>query len=150
MTEILRELQSDGILTLSPPKHVRFVDFITDVDSAWWVYSTVFVTLIEIGLVFYQPQQASLVTVRVILGLFLLGFSPGYSTMKVLLPSDPYPPLERILLSIFLSVVISIALGVILGVDYLFTGDSSVALIGGYTIVLALAAAFRRYSFLKT
>lgn len=146
LSAIVLSLQKDRIVGISSPSPETFAGYITDLDISWWVYSIISISILEMLLVFFQSQNLSFLPVRFIFGVSILGFLPGYSTVKALFPDDPYPPLERILLSIFLSVVVSIALGVILGIRYVFTSDSSIALVGSYTIALTVIAAYRVYS----
>ena len=144
---VVLELQKNHKIRLSVPSPETFVSYLTSLDTAWWVYAIVTISILDMLLVSFESENLFLLPVRIIFGLSVLGFLPGYSTVKALFPDDPYPPLERILLSIFLSVVVSISLGVILGIRYVFTGESSVLLIGSYTVALTVVAAYRICSF---
>jgi len=117
--------------------------------EAWWIYATIPVSALEVVLVVFQIQTMPLTFLRILFGLGLLGFLPGYSTLRFMFLADKFSQLERILLSIFLSVVVSISLGVILGAGYFFTGASSATVLMSYTVALTMLAAYRRYSLLR-
>jgi hypothetical protein len=150
LLNIIRELQRDGEIHLSIPFSLdSFPGFLSDTGNSWWIYATVVISLAEIFLVRYNVQDPVLGSLRLLLGLGLLGFLPGYSTVQILFPKDPLSLLEQILLSIFLSVVVSIGLGVILGAGYFFNPTSGVILSGVYAIVVSILAGYRRYSALR-
>jgi len=150
LLNIIRELQRDGEIHLSIPVSLdSFPRFLSDTRSSWWIYATVLISLVEIFLVRYNVQDPLLGSLRLLFGLELLGFLPGYSTVQSLFPKDQLSLLERILLSIFLSVVVSIGLGVILGAGYLFNPTSGVLLSSMYAIVASILAGYRRYSALR-
>ena len=149
LLEIVRDLQRSGLISLGRTSYESLTSFLTEPGEAWWVYAIISVSIVEVLLVVFQTQTGSLLGLRILFGLGLLGFLPGYSTLRCLFPSDQLSQLERTLLSIFLSVVVSIALGVILGVGYLLTGISSVMLLSSYTVALTLLAAYRRHSFVR-
>ena len=148
--EIVRDLQRSGFISLGKTSPQSLTSFLREPSEAWWVYATLSISIVEVLLVVFQTQTASLLGLRIMFGLGLLGFLPGYSTLRCLLPTNQFSQLERILLSIFLSVVISITLGVLLGVGYLLTGISSVTLLSSYTVGMTLLAAYRRHSFLRS
>ena len=139
-------LEKNHKVRLSAPSANTFVGYMTELDTSWWVYAIVTMSILEMLLVSFESQNLLLLPIRIIFGVSILGILPGYSTVKALFPDDPYPPLERILLSIFLSMVVSISLGVVLGIRYVFTGESSVLLIANYTVALTVIAAYRIYS----
>ena len=147
---IVRDLERSGIISLGRTRHESLTSFLAEPGEAWWVYAIISVSIVEVLLVVFQTQTRSLLGLRILFGLGLLGFLPGYSTLRCLFTSDQFSQLEAALLSIFLSVVISIALGVILGVGYLLTSISSVTLLSSYTVALTLLAAYRRHSFLRS
>jgi len=150
LLNIIRELQRDGEIHLSIPVSLdSFPRFLSDTRSSWWIYATVLISLVEIFLVRYNVQDPLLGSLRLLFGLELLGFLPGYSTVQSLFPKDQLSLLERILLSIFLSVVVSIGLGVILGAGYFFNPTSGVLLSSIYAIVVSILAGYRRYSALR-
>jgi len=151
LLEIVGELRSDGEIDLfDPVKLNSFPQFLLDAANSWWVYAVVSISILELFLVAYPTQNILLVSLRLLFGLGLLGFLPGYSTVQILFPTSELRILERLLLSIFLSVVISIAIGAALGAGYVFTGVSSVLASTGYTVTATLLASRRRYSALRT
>jgi hypothetical protein len=150
LLNIIGELQRDGDIRLSIPVSLgSFTGFLSDTRSSWWIYVTALVSLIEIFLVRYNVQGPLLGSLRLLFGLGLLGFLPGYATVQILFPRDQLSLLEQILLSIFLSVVVSIGLGVILGAGYFFNPTSGVLLSSIYAIVVSILAGYRRYSALR-
>jgi len=151
LLEIVRELRNDGEIDLfDPVKLDSFPQFLLDAANSWWVYAVVSISILELFLVAFPTQNILLVSLRLMFGLSLLGFLPGYSTVQILFPASELRILERLFLSIFLSVVISIAVGAALGAGYLFTGVSSVLASTGYIITTTLFASYRRYSALRT
>jgi hypothetical protein len=150
LLEVIQELQQDGEIRLLRPTSLNsFPGFLADLSISWWIYATVLVSLAEIFLVPYNPQDSILGGARLLFGLGLLGFLPGYASVQILFPRDQLSLLEQTLLSVFLSVVISIALGVALGAGYLFSPVSGVLLSGMYAIVASLLAGYRRYTVLR-
>jgi len=151
LLDIVDELRSDGEFDLfDPVKLNSFPQFLLDAANSWWVYAVMSISILELFLVMYPSQNILLVSFRLLFGLGLLGFLPGYSTVQILFPTSGLRILERLLLSMFLSVVISIAIGAALGAGYLFTGVSSVLASTGYVISTTLFASHRRYSALRT
>ncbi|MBO0888997.1 DUF1616 domain-containing protein [Candidatus Bathyarchaeota archaeon] len=126
-----------------------FIHYLRSLSSAWWLYAILFLSLLEVIFVAYPVETSAMLPMRIIIGLLLLGYFPGYSTSRMLFPGDQLSDLERILLSVFLSVTISITIGVILGIGYWFTGMASVVVSVAYTGFSTLLGAYRRYSFLS-
>jgi len=151
LLDIVGGLRSDGEIDLfDPVKLNSFPQFLLDATNSWWVCAVISISILELFLVAYPTQNILLMSFRLLFGLGLLGFFPGYSTVQILFPTSGLRILERLLLSIFLSVVISIAIGAALGAGYLFTGVSSVLASTGYIISATLFASHRRYSALRT
>lgn len=150
LLNIIGELQRGGEVRLSiPVSRDSFQGFLSDTGSSWWIYVTVLVSSAELFLVRYKVHDPFLGSLRLLFGLGLLGFLPGYATVQILFPKDQLSLLEQILLSIFLSVVVSIGLGGILGAGYFFNPTSGVLLSGIYAIVVSILAGYRRYSALR-
>jgi hypothetical protein len=150
LLNIIRELQRDGEIHLSIPVSLdSFPGFLSDTRNSWWIFVTVLISLVEIFLVRYSVQDPLLGSLRLLFGLGLLGFLPGYASVQILFPKDQLSLLEQILLSTFLSVVVSIGLGVILGAGYFFNPSSGVLLSSMYAIVVSILAGYRRYSALQ-
>ena len=150
LLNIVRELQRDGEINLSIPVSLdSFPGFLSDTRNSWWIYATVLISLAEIFLVRYNVQDPFLGSLRLLFGLGLLGFLPGYSSVQILFSNDQLSLLEQILLSMFLSVVVSIGLGVVLGAGYFFNPTSGVILSSMYAIVVSILAGYRRYSALR-
>ena len=150
LLNIIGELQRDGEIHLSIPVSLdSFPGFLMDTRSSWWIYATALVSLAEIFLVRYNEVGLFLGSIRLLLGLGLLGLLPGYATVQILFPKDRLSLLEQILLSIVLSVVVSIGLGVILGAGYIFNPTSGVLLSSAYAIIVSILGGYRRYSALR-
>ncbi len=82
---------------------------------------------------------------RIVLGLGVLGFLPGYSSQRALFPGKDLPILEQLLLSIFLSIIISVSIGISLGFVFLFRPELNVALLSLYIFVVTLVAGYRSF-----
>ena len=150
LLNIIAELQRDGKMRLLIPVSLdSFPDFLADARNSWWIYATLLISFAEIFLVRYSVHDPFLGGVRLLFGLGLLGFLPGYATVQILFPRDPLSLLEQILLSIFLSVVVSIAVGVLLGAGYFFNSNSAVLLSSTYAMAASVLAGYRRYSALR-
>jgi hypothetical protein len=150
LLDIIGELQRDGEIHLLVPVLLdSFPRYLADAVNSWWIYVTVLVSLSEIFLVRYNVQDPFLGGVRLLFGLGLLGFLPGYATVQILFPRRQVSLLEQILLGIFLSVIVSIALGVLLGAGYFFSPVSAVLLSSVFATVASIVAGYRRYSALR-
>ena len=150
LLNVIGELQRDGEIRFSIPVSLdSFPGFLIDTRSSLWIYVTIFVSLAEIFLVRYNEQGLFLGSLRLLFGLALLGFLPGYATVQILFPKERLDFLEQILLSIVLGVVVSIGLGVVLGAGYSFNATSGVLLSGAYAMVASILAGYRRYSALR-
>ena len=148
--DVLQELESGGKVIIHRTTRVTsFASYLREIAYSWWIYATVLVSFAETLLVFYGTNLAYSESLRLLFGLALLGFLPGYSTVQILFPRNELKFLEGALLSVFLSVVISTALGVALGADYFFRSDLIVTASAIYTVTVTFAAGYRRYSFLR-
>jgi hypothetical protein len=150
LLEVIQELQRDGEIRLLRPVHLNsFPGFLADPSNSWWIYGTLLLSLAEIFLVSYNAQDSFFQGARLLFGLGLLGFLPGYASVQILFPKDRPSLLEQILMSIFISVMVSISLGVALGAGYFFSPVSGVLLSGIYAMLASLFAGYRRYSALR-
>ena len=145
--EAVHELQLEGEVGIySETRAESFISYLSDFHRVWWFYGCVSVSLIVPLLVVYSNTTIVLALLRGILGIALLGYLPGYATVKALFPRDRLSSLEYALLSIFLSVAVSIAIGVILGAGYVFTGIANALGSASFTIVASFLAGYREYS----
>ena len=150
LLEVIQDLQRDGEIRLLRPVHLNsFPGFLADLSNSWWIYATLLLSLAEIFLVSYNAQDSFFRGARLLFGLGLLGFLPGYASVQILFPKDRLSLLEQVLMSIFISVMVSIALGVALGSGYFFSPVSGVLLSGMYAMLASLFAGYRRYSALR-
>jgi hypothetical protein len=150
LLNVIREIQQDGaIRLLTPVSADSFARYLGDTSNSWWVYGTILVSFAEIFLVGYNAQDPFFGGFRLLFGLGLLGFLPGYATVQILFPGGQLSMLEQILLSVFLSVIVSIGLGVALGAGYFFNPVSGVLLSSMYAIVASVLAGYRCYSALR-
>src|SRR5438094_9195754 len=123
LLEIVRELQSDGEIGLLDPVMLdSFPRFLLDASNSWAVYTVVSISILELFLVAYPTQNTLLVSLRLLFGLGLLGFLPGYSTVQILFPTNELLILEVLLLSLILSLVTSIVIAVDASAGDFFTG----------------------------
>jgi hypothetical protein len=145
---MIKQMQSEGEIKLYlPAKAGSFEEYITSYSETWWVYLTILVAVSESFLVFLESQTASLLFLRIVFGLGMLGFIPGYLTVRIIFPGRQINILEQLSLSIFLSVLISISIGVVLGLGLFFQPSYNVLLLGLYVLTAAPVAAYRSYHF---
>ena len=150
LLEAVQDLQLDGIIGLHYPARVEsFFVFLGDFYQSWWIYGIILVSLVEPVLVVYPNKTLGVALLQGVFGLLLLGYLPGYATVKALFPGNRLSALERVLLSIFLSVTVSIAIGVALGAGYFFTATTSVVGSSCFTILAGFVAGRREYSALR-
>ena len=142
---ILKELQSEGYLSLTErPMPASFSSYLVDARS-WWMFVIFMIPVVEVFLVVLDSYDPLSVFLRAVLGLGLLGFLPGYSSQRALFPGRELSNLERVILSIFLSVVISVSIGVSLGAVYWFTAGPNVFFLSAYVQSVTVAAAYRSF-----
>ena len=150
LIDLISQLSSEGHIDLRPPEgSSSFSEFLADYSTSWWVYSILLLSLLEMLLVLYGSPNQVLVLVRQFLGLALLGFFPGYSTLKALFPYSELTILEQTALSIFLSILVSILAGTILGSFLLLQATSNVIVLTEFTSLMTLAASYRSFSYSK-
>ncbi len=144
---LVQDLQREGVVVLSRPiVPDSFLNYISDYSRNWPLYAALLVSLTETLLVIYAPSFLLAVIIRLLLGIALLGFIPGYSTLRVVFPEKSLSTLELVILSIFLSVLISAGTGIVLGLGPFFQAAYNVLALSLYTELTAVAAAYRIYS----
>ena len=126
-------------------KRTSFPQFLGDLQRVWWLYAVLLISATETLLVLFASEVSILIPVRMILGLGLLGYLPGYLTLRALLLSENLSTLEKYVMSVFLSVAISISIGIVLGVGPFFQAANSIFALSLYTQGLAILAAYRSY-----
>lgn len=99
----------------------------------------------ETALVASSPAPI-LSLLRILLGLFTLGFLPGFLTVRTLFPNDAMPRLEVALSSVFLSLVIAVGTGIGLGLGPFFNPMNVSFVLTGYSALFALGAGYRTFS----
>lgn len=145
LLDAIRELHSDGSLKSHYPHETgSFFSLLGDVYSSWWIYLAAAMSIVELLLVSYTPSQFFLVFMRMIFGFVILGFLPGYTTVRCLFPGRELREFEQLFLSVFLSVAISIGIGVALGFAYVFTAVNSVLFSTGYIVITSFLAIYRQ------
>jgi len=118
---LIKQMQASGETRLYVPARASsFEEYLTSYWDTWWVYLAVIVAVSESFLVFLESQTGPLLFLRMVFGLGLLGFVPGYLTVRIIFPGEQINILEQLLLSVFLSVLLSITIGVILGIGPFF------------------------------
>lgn len=150
LLDYVSRLTSEGVLALGNPRPLDFLGFLAEYNQTSWIYVTVMIPLVESFLVLFDSQNPILVFFRLILGVLLLAFLPGYCGIRALFPQKSPALLERVILSIFLSLIISISIGTILGSVLLFESATNVLLLTSITILLAVTAAYRNFNSLKS
>lgn len=145
---LIRQMQSEGeIKFYLPAKAGSFEEYITSYSDTWWVYLTIIIAVSESYLVFLESQTVPLLFFRTLFGLGLLGFIPGYLSVRTIFPGRQINILEQLALSIFLSVLVSISIGVVLGLGSFFQPSYNVLLLSLYVLIVAPVAAYRSYRF---
>jgi hypothetical protein len=145
---LIKQMQSRGEIRLYlPARASSFEEYLTSYWDTWWVYLAVIVAVSESFLVFLESQTGPLFFLRMVFGVGLLGFVPGYMTVRILFPGGQINVLEQLLLSVFLSVLVSITFGVVLGLGPFFLPSYNTLLISLYVLAAAPIAAYRTYRF---
>ncbi len=126
------------------PSHGEsFASYLRNYRRSFWVYLIIAVSLAETVLVVYGSDSTTLVPLRALLGVLMLGFIPGYSSQRAIFPVGEIRVLERILLSVFLSIIVSISLGTVLGFVLAFRPGANAIVLALYTVMATLYAGYR-------
>jgi hypothetical protein len=145
---LITQMQSRREIRLYlPARASSFDEYLTSYWDTWWVYLAVIVAVSESFLVFLESQTGPLFFLRMVFGVGLLGFVPGYLTVRIIFPGGQLNVLEQLLLSVFLSVLVSITIGVVLGLGPFFLPSYNTLLISLYVLAAAPTAAYRTYRF---
>ncbi len=134
----------EGTPRLAEPSHGEsFASYLRNYQRSFWVYLIIAVSLAETVLAVYGSDSTSLVPLRALLGVLMLGFIPGYSSQRAIFPVGEIKVLERILLSVFLSIIVSISLGTVLGFALAFRPGANAIVLALYTVMATLFAGYR-------
>jgi hypothetical protein len=146
LLDMIRALQKEGVIALRGSSRPNsFVGFLNNFSRMWQVYVALLVSLVETILAIYTSNTSPALPLRLLLGIGLLGFLPGYFTSRAVFPEKKLPLLESTILNIFLSVLISAGTGILLGIGSFFNSASNVLALSLYTDLLALSASYRAY-----
>jgi len=146
---LVKQLQSDGTITLSIKYPGSFREYLVDIWNAWWFYFVIIVALSELYLVISDAHAGAALLLRNLFGLGILGIIPGFLTVLIVFPGDQVNALEKIVLSIFLSVVISIAVGALLGLGPYLQASNNIIILTVYVLSVDVAAFYQYYGFLR-
>ena len=147
LIRLIGQLSSDGSLVFGESQDFSsFSAFVGSPSNSWWVYAIILLSALEMLLVTYGPGDPLSVSFRLVLGIALLGFFPGYSSLRAVFPRSQLTFLEKIVLSIFLSVLVSILSGTILGATLLLDATANVIVLTMFTVVTTLIAGYRVFS----
>jgi uncharacterized membrane protein len=147
---LIRGLQTEGIIILHSSKFPEsYFTYLADYSRNWPLYTALLVSLTETLLVIYGSSVPLAISLRLLLGVGLLGFIPGYFTAGVVFPEKRVTTLEWMILSIFLSVLISAGIGILLGLGPFFQAAYNVLALSLYTQLTAVAASYRTYAYEK-
>jgi len=149
LLQLVKQLQSDGTITLGIKHPGSFREYLLDAWNAWWFYLAIIVALSEVYLVMSNAQAGAALFLRNLFGLGILGIIPGFLTVLIVFPEDQLNALEKIALSIFLSIVISIAVGVLLGLGPYFQASNNIIILTVYVFLADLGAGYRSYGSLR-
>jgi len=143
---LIMQMQSRGEIRLFlPARDSSFEEYLTSYSDTWWVYLAIIVAVSESFLVFLESQTGALLFLKIVFGLGILSFVPGYLTVRIIFPGEQINILEQLLLSVFLSVLLSITIGVILGIGPFFLPSYNALLLSLYVLCVAPVAAYRSY-----
>ena len=149
--ELLRlvdQMRSSGEIRLQVRERPdSFEEYLTSYWDTWWVYLAITVAVSESFLVFLGTQTGALLFLRMVFGLGILGFVPGYLTVRIIFPGGQISILEQLVLSVFLSVLVSITIGVVLGLGPFFLPSYNALFLSLYVLAAAPIAAYRSYRF---
>jgi Protein of unknown function (DUF1616) len=146
LANLIKQMRSSGQIRLFVRgKPDSFEEYLTSYADTWWVYLAIIVAVSESFLVFTESQTSGLSFLKTVFGLGLLGFVPGYMTVRIVFPGGQINILEQLLLSIFLSVLLSITVGVVLGLGPFFLPSYNALLLSLYVLTTAPIAAYRSY-----
>ena len=147
LMRLIQHLQTEGVVILSKSTLPdSFLNYIGNYSRNWPLYAGLLVSLTETLLVIYESSFFLAVALRLLLGVGLLGFIPGYFTVRVVFPEGRLSTLEWLILSIFLSVLISAGTGIVLGLGPFFQAAIDVLALSLYTELMAVAATYRLYA----
>ncbi len=148
--DMMGELSSEGHVGFQESETPSsFREFLMNPSWGWWVYTFLLIALADTILVVYGASGPFASFPRLVLGFFMLGFLPGYSTLRTVFPQSDLSLLEKVIMSIFLSILVSIASGTILGFALLLDAAANVIVLAGFTSVMTLAASYRCFRVLQ-
>lgn len=116
-----------------------------------WLYAIMILCAVTLLAVYLLPGEFPAVTVRWASGSVLVLFLPGFVSIQALFPKKEIDDLERLALSIGLSLAIVALIALVL--NYTPWGirlNSTIAGIVGYSVTVALGAAWRKFNILNT
>ncbi len=146
LLNMIQRLRTEGVIVLRlSSRPSSFLRFLSDFSRMWQVYIAILLSLVETILVIYASSFSLALPLRLTIGIWLLGFLPGYFTTRAIFPEKKLPVLEGILLNIFLSVLISAGAGILLGIGSFFNPAFNVLALSLYTELMALVATYRTY-----
>lgn len=124
-----------------------FMRFLADLHKTWWVYTGIAIPSAEAGLLVAGSSAPILSLIRTLLGLSILGFLPGYLTVRAFFPrAKEMPKSDVVLMSIFLNLLIAEGTGIGLGVGPFFDPTNVSYALTGFSIPLAFVAGYRSFS----
>lgn len=154
LREVYSEVARGSIRLVDPEPPASLVEYFFRLDYTLWYWATLTITLLTILVVLLSENLgfSQLLPLRYILGSLYVLFTPGYTLVEVLYPEEKsLTPLERTALSIGLSLSIVPLLGLLLNYTPVGIRLNSVLLaLGSFTLLVATAAVYRKYSILRT
>jgi len=143
---LIKQMRSRGEIKLYLPARAgSFEEYLSSYSDTWWIYLAVVIAVSESFLVFLESQSGPLLFLRMVFGVGLLGFVPGYLTVRIIFPGAQINLLEQLLLSVFFSVLVSITIGVVLGLGPFFLPSYNALLLSLYVLATAPVAGYRSY-----
>jgi len=151
--EEVRSLANERRLALqeSVPRGISFFKFLWRWQVSLWFDIVVGILALMVVTIYLLPNTYPLVVVRWVAGSIVLLFVPGFVTVKLLLPKEELDDLERLALSLGVSVALVPLVGLILNFTPWGIGlDSIVVSLTFYAVAMALGAAWRKYTILRS
>ena len=147
--ETVKAMAQEGSLILQESTYEieSALDYLFTLTLSGWFWSTFAVTALALIAVAYTPDLYPLNMIRWVLGSFFVLYLPGYTLLQLLFPKGrEIDRLERFALSIGTSLAIVPLIGLIL--NYTPWGirlAPITASLAAFTIIMAIAAATRKY-----
>jgi hypothetical protein len=149
----IKAMVKERTLVLGEPSYdiESILDYLLTPNLSAWFWSTLAVTGLAVCMVTLIPSWTPLSLLRLVVGSILVLYLPGYSSLQLLYHDiSDSDELERLALRLGVSIVVVPVIGLILNfTPWGIRLGSIAASLGAYVILIAIAAAARRYFALR-